>query len=128
MLVRAYIESNDYEQVSLILKEKGLNQFLNENKETYMQALKNSESFVCIENDVILGYIRALSDFRVSTFICELLVKDDFKNQGVERLLLDKVEKLALYGSTELISNKNDFYKDENYVVIGSGMRKSSTK
>jgi ribosomal protein S18 acetylase RimI-like enzyme len=86
-------------------------------------AIKNSEYVMSVWNDdELIGLISAISDGAINVFITYLLVKPEYQNQGVGRIMMnDFCKHFKGYGrrilSTEI--DKEAYYNKFGFVVDG---------
>ncbi len=127
MRVRSYDALTDYNVILSLVKQEKLTDLYKKDKSLYKEALSNSESFVCIENDEIIGFMRCISDFTYTTYVMEVLCKDGYDKLEVYKCLLEKASRLALHGSTNIITDDlsdEQFYEELGFVKNGIGMSK----
>jgi predicted N-acetyltransferase YhbS len=84
-------------------------------------------ALVAIEDDKIVGFVRALTDGSITLFIAEMLVDAQQRGRGIGRALLDVCH--FLYPTTRIdllaVDEARTFYKNCGFRVIHDGMRKS---
>ena len=86
-------------------------------------AIKNSEYVMSVwDDDELIGLISAISDGAINVFITYLLVKPEYQNQGVGKIMMkDFCKHFKGYGrrilSTEL--DKEKYYNKFGFVVDG---------
>jgi GNAT superfamily N-acetyltransferase len=69
--------------------------------EAYLAAWRHScPALVATSGDRVIGFLRALTDGTVTTYVAEVLVARDLRGKGVGRALLDTCQ--ALYPDTRL--------------------------
>ncbi len=77
------------------------------------------------EHGLLIGLARVFSDFIITTYIAEIVVRPDYQNQGVGRLLMEKVntefKNTSIFfdslPNTEGFSEKCGFRKQKNMSV-----------
>ena len=83
-------------------------------KET-LAAWENSwPTLVAVDTDEKLaGFLRAITDTRITTYLCELLVGREFRRLGLGRLLVDVCQGLVPRTRLDLLSTgeADDFYR-----------------
>lgn len=127
MKVRSYDAFTDYDKILSLVKQEKLTALYRKDKTVYKEALSNSESFVCEDNDEIVGYMRCISDFTYTTYVMEVVCKEGKDKLQVYQVLLEKAERLAIHGSCNIITDDEDteeFYSKLGFKKIGIGMRK----
>lgn len=93
-------------------------------REDFPQALANSITLVAYRDEEFLGFLRALSDGVITLFVCELLVVEAHRKQGVGSALLQAARALYPITRTDLISEADGFYEANGFHAIGKGYRK----
>ena len=94
-------------------------------REAFAAALDRSKVIVAYDDDVFAGYARVISDSFVTTFLCELLVAEDYRRKGIGTMLVNFVWELFPETRIDLISDADGFYEKLNFRRIGTGFRKS---
>ena len=83
-------------------------------KET-LEAWENSwPTLVAVDTDgKLAGFLRAITDTRITTYLCELLVGREFRRLGLGRLLVDVCQGLVPTTRLDLLSmgEADDFYR-----------------
>ena len=83
-------------------------------KET-LEAWENSwPTLVAVDTDgKLAGFLRAITDTRITTYLCELLVGREFRRLGLGRLLVDVCQGLVPMTRLDLLSmgEADDFYR-----------------
>ncbi len=121
MKISEYKPENEDDLLSAISKEPDWSEFTNENAfDTYKESLKNSITFVCYNDSVFTGYVRAILDKGLSVYISELYVVPEWRNQKIGQSLLERVRNdfysLAIYA----LSDEDAYYQKKGYKLIGS--------
>ncbi len=127
MKVRSYDALTDYDNILSLVKQEKLTALYKKDKSLYKEALSNSESFVCVENDEIIGFMRCISDFTYTTYVMEVLCKDGYDKMEVYKCLLEKANRLAVHGFTNIITDDlsdESFYEALGFKKNGMGMSK----
>ncbi|WP_158541114.1 GNAT family N-acetyltransferase [Sporosarcina sp. BI001-red] len=96
---------------------------------TQTQVAWNHSTIACIavtKDDEVVACIRGFTDTLVTTFICEMLVDENFRGYGIGKELLNYVH--SLYPSTRIemlaTESSRSFYEKEGYRSF-YGFRKS---
>lgn len=124
--IREYCEEKDYEHILASCKQEKWLSFYDTKKDLYKQALASSFTFVAYENEQYCGYIRCLSDGAFTVFCCEIIVDDAYKRKGIGKLLIEEVTKRFPTCSIDVISDADNFYKANQFMLVGNGFRKIS--
>lgn len=88
-------------------------------------ALDHSVVIVAQDAKKIIGFIRALSDGQITIFLCEILVAQEYRRQGVASLLVEYLHKMFPTARIDLISIADEFYENVGFRKIGDGYRKN---
>lgn len=126
MKVRSYDAYTDYDKILELIKQEKLTSLYRKDKNLYKEAMSNSETFVLEDNDEIIGFARAISDFTYTTYVMELVAKETYDKEVVFSHLLTKLERLALHGNCNIIcDNEEDekVYKKLGFKKNGDGLR-----
>ncbi|MGD6873426.1 GNAT family N-acetyltransferase [Sutcliffiella horikoshii] len=117
-----YLEVKEYKEIDFphiyqLIKEENWNNLVS--KETLTkQAWDNSNITFCVWKDnILVGYIRGLTDYSITLFICELLISKQYRGLGIAKFLIQYVHNL--YPTTRLdllaTSTSKDFYKKNGF-------------
>ncbi len=84
-------------------------------------------ALVVTEGEEVIGFVRALTDGEVTTYIADLLVAPRYRRRGLGRLLVEACHALYPHTRLDLISEEDavPFYRRERFRDMGRGMRKS---
>jgi GNAT superfamily N-acetyltransferase len=84
-------------------------------------------TLVVTEGERVIGFVRGMTDGKITMYIAELLVDSDYRGKGLGRLLLDACHALYPHARLDLISTEeaNPFYKTIGFRYVGEGLRKS---
>jgi ribosomal protein S18 acetylase RimI-like enzyme len=84
-------------------------------------------ALVISSEENVVGFLRALTDRQVTTYVADLVIASQYRGRGLGRALLEACH--ALYPNTrlDLISTEhaNPFYKAQGFRYVGEGLRKS---
>jgi GNAT superfamily N-acetyltransferase len=115
--IRQYQES-DFSRIQELNRDEGWNNLVEKNEDT-RQAWENSfVSYVVeAEGDGVIGYIRGLTDTRITLYICELLIDKKYRGLGIGKELLQYVHRLYPKTRIEMLasSSSHTFYKGQGY-------------
>lgn len=114
--LREYREE-DFQQINKLNWEEGWAN-LAQNHEDTKRAWKNSNVSIvaCIDGEVI-GYIRGITDYYVTLYICELLINKSYRGLGVGEALLKLAQQHYPKTRVELLgsSSSHTYYEKLNY-------------
>jgi GNAT superfamily N-acetyltransferase len=115
--IRKYLET-DFNRIQELNQDEGWINLVEKNEDT-KQAWGNSTiSFVVeIEGDGVVGYIRGLTDSRITLYICELLIDKKHRGLGIGQELLQYVHRLYPKTRIEMLasSSSHTFYEGQGY-------------
>lgn len=115
--IRQYKES-DFNRIQKLNREEGWSNLVEKHEDT-KQAWENSNvSFVVeAEGDGVVGYIRGLTDTRITLYICELLIDKKYRGVGIGKRLIQHIHSLYPHTRIELLasSTSHTFYEGQGY-------------
>lgn len=115
--IRHYQE-NDFNRIQELNREEGWINLVEKTEDT-KGAWKNSNvSFVVeADGDGVVGYIRGLTDTRITLYICELLIDKKYRGLGLGKELLQYVHHLYPKTRIEMLasSSSHTFYEGQGY-------------
>ncbi|MEQ6389341.1 GNAT family N-acetyltransferase [Bacillaceae bacterium S4-13-58] len=114
--IRKY-EENDLERIHELNKEEGWTNLVEKMGDT-REAWKHSNiAYVIEDEDGVIGYIRGMTDTRVSLYICELLIDKKYRGQGFGKRLLQYVHDLYPRTRMELLasSSSHTYYEGNGH-------------
>ncbi|WP_085505789.1 GNAT family N-acetyltransferase [Thalassobacillus devorans] len=111
--IRPY-EDKDFNNIQDLNKEEGwLN--LVENHLNTKEAWENSNVAFVVETEGrgLVGYVRGLTDTRVSLFICELLIDKQYRGLGLGKQIIHYLHNIHPNTRIELLANSSSrsFYE-----------------
>lgn len=115
--IRKFKET-DFTRIQELNREEGWSNLVEKNEDT-KQAWENSNvSFVVeAEGDGVVGYIRGLTDTRITLYICELLIDKKYRGLGLGSELLQYVHNVYPKTRIEMLasSTSRSFYEGQGY-------------
>ena len=100
--------------------------------------LRREETLVAWENSLptlvavdtngrLVGFLRAITDTQITTYLCEVLVDSEFRRLGLGKLLIDVCQGLVPTTRLDLLSTDetNDFYRAINCTDFQGFRRRS---
>jgi predicted N-acetyltransferase YhbS len=115
--IRQYQET-DFKRIQGLNREEGWINLVEKNEDT-KQAWENSTiSFVVeAEDNGVVGYIRGLTDTRITLYICELLIDKNYRALGIGKRLIQHIHSLYPHTRIELLasSTSHTFYEGQGY-------------
>lgn len=92
-------------------------------------AWRNSwPALVATANGEVLGFLRALTDGAITTYVADLAVDAGCRRRGVGRALLDVCHALYPTARIDLLTTENarEFYRACGFRSVHEGMRRST--
>ncbi|MCU9614956.1 GNAT family N-acetyltransferase [Caldibacillus lycopersici] len=127
VFIRSY-EQKDFPEIQSLNKEEGWSNLVEKQLLT-KEAWENSNIAFVIVNEAqeVIGYIRGLTDTRITLFICELLIDKNYRGLGLGKKLLHYVHNIYPSTRIELLASNTSrsFYEDIGFRSF-YGFRKSS--
>lgn len=83
-------------------------------KETLVAWENSWPTLVAVDTDgKLAGFLRAITDTQITTYLCEVLVDREFRRHGLGRLLIDVCQSLVPTTRLDLLSTgeADDFYR-----------------
>ncbi len=121
-----YDENRDFENIIESCKKENWIAFYTDRKECFREALNASCTYTAYKDGEYCGFIRFISDGFFTVYCCEIIVDKPFRGQGVGKLLMAKISGLFPGCSVDVISDNDDFYKANGFIILANGMRKRS--
>lgn len=124
--IRAY-RTKDFESIQRLSSAEGWTTPADRPKEARSAWRRSWPALVATdEKGEVIGFVRALTDGEVTTYICELLVVPDYRQKGLGSALLGVCHHLYPNTRLDLLSTES---ADQFYEAIGcrrfQGFRKS---
>lgn len=88
--------------------------------ESYKLALQSSITYVAFEDGILCGYIRAIDDNGFYIYICDLLVKKEFRGNQIGRKLMERVCIDYPMQTVYVMSDVDEYYRKQDYRREGS--------
>lgn len=116
-VIRPYQEG-DFSRIQELNAEEGWTNLVKAN-DNMKEAWEHSTIAYVIEEEdgVVIGYIRGLTDTRITLYICELLINKNYRGLGLGKELLKYVHRLYPNTRIEMLasSTSHTFYKGQGY-------------
>ena len=107
--------------ISAIKEDPDWNLFTEEKSiSSYKRRLLESVTYVCLENGVFCGYVRALLDDCFAVYISELFVAPEWRNRTIGRSLVTKVKMAYGHLTVYVLSDEDTYYEKLEYRNVGS--------
>ncbi len=122
MEIRSY-QKADYQSIYDLLEEAAWQSFIDTHQTAYKESLNASLTYVAIENDKVIGFIRAISDGLYLTFIGEIIVAKEYRRNKIGTRLIHFLKQKHPTIKYELISDEDMFYHKNGFKTVGTGQR-----
>lgn len=107
--------------ISAIKKDPGWDMFTNDNAiGTYKNSLCDSITYVCYENGMFGGYLRAFLDGGLAIYVSELFVVPEWRNRTIGRSLMARVKVDFKHLTVYALSDEDAYYEKLGYRKVGS--------
>jgi GNAT superfamily N-acetyltransferase len=121
MEIFRYKREHEDAVLSAIKEEPSWDIFTNEKAiENYKKSLCASITYVCYENGVFGGYLRAILDDGLAIYISELFVVPEWRNRTIGRTLIAKVKMEFRHLTVYALSDEDAYYEKLSYRRVGS--------
>ena len=121
MEIFRYKREHEDAVISAIKEEPSWDIFTNEKAiDNYKKSLCTSITYVCYENGVFGGYLRALLDDGFAIYISELFVVPEWRNRTIGRTLIAKVQMDFRHLTVYALSDEDAYYEKLGYRRVGS--------
>ena len=121
MEIFRYKREHEDAVISAIKEEPSWDIFTNEKAiDNYKKSLCTSITYVCYENGVFRGYLRALLDDGFAIYISELFVVPEWRNRTIGRTLIAKVKMDFRHLTVYALSDEDAYYEKLGYRRVGS--------
>lgn len=121
MEIRAYKKVEDEDLLmKMIEDEEGWTYSDDSMSEKYRIALEKSITYVAYEGDVLCGYSRSIDDFGLYIYVCDLLVKPEYRGKSIGRKLMEYIYTDYLNQIVYVMSDVDEYYKKQGYQRAGS--------
>ena len=88
--------------------------------EKYREALAKSLSYVAVEQSDVIGFSRSIDDCGIYIYVCDLLVKAEFRGKELGRQLMECIVKDHPERTVYVMSDVDPYYQKLGYPREGS--------
>mgnify|MGYP001823195712 CR=1 FL=1 len=121
MEILRYRREHEDALISALEGDPDWDMFTNEKSiEGYKKRLIESVTYVCLENGVLCGYVRALLDEYFAVYISELFVTPKWRNRAIGKTLIKKVKMDFSHLTVYALSDEDAYYEKLGYRNVGS--------
>ncbi|WP_101846205.1 GNAT family N-acetyltransferase [Halobacillus sp. Marseille-P3879] len=120
-------QAKDFDVIHDLNKQEGWDQLVEKKEETFHGWVNSEPALVLMHNDEIVGYLRGLTDGSVSLFVCELLIRSDYRGQDLGKKLIEKAHSCYPGTRVELLAtSKSEGYYSQQSFRPYYGFRKTA--
>jgi N-acetylglutamate synthase-like GNAT family acetyltransferase len=121
MEILRYKREHEEAVIQAIKADPAWDLFTNERSvDNYKKGLRESITYVCYDDGIFCGYLRALLDAGFAVYISELFVVPECRNRTIGRTLIAKIKmdfrRLTVYA----LSDEDAYYEKLGYRKVGS--------
>jgi Predicted acetyltransferase len=123
--IRSAVES-DYPEIKAISRDEG---WKSNHRPDYDDALRNSITLVACDDIIhgeVVGFARAITDGYVTIYLCEIIVKPEYRRYGYGKRLIDHLFMLYPTCRMDLLSQADEFYQSIGFRIMGNGLRRDN--
>lgn len=121
MEILQYKHEHEDAVISAIKEDPDWDMFTKEKSiSSYKKRLLESVTYVCLENGVFCGYVRALLDDCFAVYISELFVVPEWRSRAVGKSLITKVKMDYGHLTVYALSDEDAYYEKLEYRNVGS--------
>jgi len=99
-------EINDIDAIQKMNAAEGWDNLVVRHEQT-LAAWLNSESYVYIEDEQVVGCARAITDGHVSLYLCELITHRNYRGRGIAKALIEHIHQLYTTTRMELLATND---------------------
>jgi len=121
MIIKPY-HSSDYPAVLDLIISEGEEwiEYTLTKKNEYHQALVRSLTFIMMEDDICIGYIRCRDDDGFGVYVYDLLVRQDYRGRQYGKQLIEHVRNSYPDQDFYIMSDVDSYYIKQGYTRVGS--------
>ena len=106
--------------MQMILEEEGWDYADAGLADKYKVALERSITYVAYKDGALCGYSRSLEDFGTYIYICDLLVKPDYRGEETGSKLMECIHQDFPKHTVYVMSGVDGYYEKLGYKRVGS--------
>ncbi len=123
MVIRAYNRELDEDKLMKMIENEGEEwscYSAEDVSEKYRLALANSITYVAYEGEELCGYSRSLDDCGFYVYVCDLLVRPQFRGRSIGRKLMECIYQDFPNHIVYVMSDVDEYYMKQGYRREGS--------
>ncbi|WDV48055.1 GNAT family N-acetyltransferase [Clostridiaceae bacterium M8S5] len=115
-----------FEAIQKLYEEEGWMTFIEREDDAKNAWVSSQVALIVLKNGIVIGFMRALSDELITTYIAEILIKKEYRGNRLGNLLIEICHSLYPKTRLDLLSSEeaDDFYRAIKFKEI-TGFRKS---
>ncbi|WP_342542797.1 GNAT family N-acetyltransferase [Paenisporosarcina sp. FSL H8-0542] len=116
ILIRPY-KPSDYPFIKQLNQLEGWNNLVEKEEDTKKAWDHSNIAYVATINEVIVAYVRGMTDQAITLYICEILVSEQVRGQGVGQQLLKFVHNQYSTTRMEMLasSTSHTYYEQHGF-------------
>lgn len=116
ILIRPY-KPSDYPFIKQLNQLEGWNNLVEKEEDTKKAWDHSNIAYVATINEVIVAYVRGMTDQAITLYICEILVSEQVRGQGVGQQLLKFVQNQYPTTRMEMLasSTSHTYYEQHGF-------------
>ncbi|GEN53488.1 GNAT family N-acetyltransferase [Halobacillus faecis] len=124
--IRTFLEK-DFDAVQQLNEKEGWSGLVERGEETLCSWLNSEPALVAIVDGELAGFLRGLTDGSITLYVCDLLVKESFRNQGIAEKLIQTAHECYPSTRVEMLAStkSSGYYANQGYRSF-YGFRKSA--
>ncbi|RWZ58198.1 N-acetyltransferase [Halobacillus fulvus] len=124
--IRSFQES-DFQAVQEMNAKEGWSNLVDKNEETLCAWLNSEPALVALDEGRVIGYLRGLTDGTTTLYICELLVREEYRNKGIADQLVALAHECYPSTRVEMLAtgSSQGYYEKQGYRAF-YGFRKAA--
>lgn len=120
--IAVYDEKRDFDNIiNSCIKENWVKLYITK-KQEFSQALSSSKTYVAFHDKQYCGFIRCITDEFFTIYCCEIIVDEQFRRKGIGKQLLKTVYEQYPTCSVDVLSDNDEFYKNNDFIILCNGM------
>lgn len=131
MEIRRYSKMADEDRLIAMLQDEGQDwscYWAEDVCNKYRQALQQSITYVCYVDDVLCGYSRSLDDCGFYVYVCDLLVRPEYRGRNIGRMLMECIVRDYPGQTVYVMSDVDEYYRKQGYKREGSVFEVSNSE
>ncbi|MFQ3546124.1 GNAT family N-acetyltransferase [Halobacillus rhizosphaerae] len=126
IFIRSFQES-DFSAVQEMNEKEGWHGLAGRKQDTLYSWINSEPALIAADGDQVVGYLRGLTDGLVTLYVCEVLIKEEYRNQGICEQLINAAHECYPRTRVEMLAtgDSQEYYTKKGYRPF-YGFRKSA--